>query len=272
MENQWRKSMNRLVEEIMASNANMAFWWLGQLGYVVKITGVTVYIDVFFSDYPGRRLSPLIAAAEVVNADIVMGTHDHADHIDRKAWKEIAKASPQAVFVAPNKLIKALSHELDIPLERFTGVDDGETVNIKGLSITGIAAAHEFLDRDPETGSYPYMGYSVSDGKRRFFHSGDCCIYDGLADKIERCGKPDIMFLPINGRDAKRYLSGCIGNMTFQEAVDLAGRIRPGLAVPGHYDMFAHNAGNPDEFVDYLNAKYPGIKSWVGQHGKGVTK
>ena len=46
--------------------------------------------------------------------------------------------------------------------------------------------------------------------------------------------------------------------MTFQEAADLAGELRPRLVMPGHWDLFADNPGDPDAFADYLDAKYPG--------------
>ena len=41
--------------------------------------------------------------------------------------------------------------------------------------------------------------------------------------------------------DAKRYRQNCIGNMTYQEAADLAGEIDPQMVIPGHWDMFADN-------------------------------
>ena len=46
--------------------------------------------------------------------------------------------------------------------------------------------------------------------------------------------------------------------MTFQEAADLAGELRPGLVIPGHWDMFADNPGDPEAFMEYLNVKYEG--------------
>ncbi len=54
--------------------------------------------------------------------------------------------------------------------------------------------------------------------------------------------------------------------MTAQEAVDLVGTFRPRLAVPGHYEMFTANPGDPQLFADYLDAKYPGIPWWYGEH------
>jgi L-ascorbate metabolism protein UlaG (beta-lactamase superfamily) len=217
------KKGNQLIEEInqaKCANNEMVFWWLGQLGYVIKIADKIIYVDAFLSEMEGRQVEPVFKSSEITNADIVIGSHDHIDHIDREAWAGIAKASPEA----------------------------------------------KFLDRDPETGLYPYMGHVVGNGKVSFYHSGDTCIYDGMAEKIKHLSPITVAFIPINGRDAVRYKDGCIGNMTFQEAVDLVGTIKPGLAVPGHYEMFAANSEDPSKFVDYLNAKYPDVKSWVGEH------
>ena len=77
--------------------------------------------------------------------------------------------------------------------------------------------------------------------------------------KLRRLGPIDAALLPINGRDGKRYRRSCIGNMTFQEAADLAGELRPRLVIPGHWDLFADNPGDPEAFADYIDAKYPGL-------------
>jgi hypothetical protein len=34
--------------------------------------------------------------------------------------------------------------------------------------------------------------------------------------------------------------------------------------------MFANNSEDPKKFTDYLAAKYPGQKAWVGEHGVRV--
>ena len=44
--------------------------------------------------------------------------------------------------------------------------------------------------------------------------------------------------------------------MTYQEAADLAGEVLPKIVIPGHWDMFADNSADPDEFGRYIKAKY----------------
>ena len=104
----------------------------------------------------------------------------------------------------------------------------------------------------------------------KLYHSGDCVVYDGLQRKLEQQGPLDVVFLPINGRDGKRFRSGCIGNMTFQEAVSLVCELKPALTVPGHYDMFPGNTIDPMLFTDYLEAREPSLEYWLGGRGTRV--
>jgi hypothetical protein len=54
------------------------------------------------SKAPFVRVPPPLTPEEVTSATLILGTHDHADHIDRAAWSGMAKASPEAVFVVPD--------------------------------------------------------------------------------------------------------------------------------------------------------------------------
>mgnify|MGYP001596582489 CR=1 FL=1 len=242
-----------------------AFWWLGQHSFTVKLSTSICYIDPFLTPLAGRLVPPQLHPKEVTNAVIVLGTHDHADHIDRPAWPIIAAASPEAVFVVPLLLRDRIISELGLSSSRVIGIDDGTSIAIGDVQVTGVPAAHEFLDVDTNTGLHPYLGYVLTGGGFSLYHSGDSCIYEGLQAKLRQY-ELGLAFLPINGRDAKRLRANCIGNMTYQEAADLAGAIRPGLTVPSHFDMFATNHEDPELFIDYMRIKYPDVRTLIPRH------
>jgi L-ascorbate 6-phosphate lactonase len=259
-----------LIEDIRASvvpAGQAAFWWLGQHGFAVKLGQAVCYIDAFLSPLEGRQAAPLLQPQEVTNATLVLGSHDHADHIDRAAWPGIAAASPQAKFIVPALLRETIVREVGLPNDRVFGVDQDLTVEMGGVSVTAIPAAHEFLDRDPNTGLHPCVGFVVEGSGFRLYHAGDTCCYEGMLTLLRRWSF-DLALLPINGRDAERLAAGCIGNMTYQEAADLAGAIRPGLTVPTHFEMFAANSEDPRRFLDYMRVKYPHLAALLPCHGQ----
>ena len=135
-------------------------------------------------------------------------------------------------------------------------VNAGESVRIGDMTIHAIAASHEFLDQDKETGLFPHLQYIVECDGIRIHHAGDTVRYEGMMPAIKALGPINAELIPINGRDARRLRRNCIGNMTYQEAADLAGDVRPGTVIPGHWDMFADNSEDPGLFEDYVETKY----------------
>jgi L-ascorbate 6-phosphate lactonase len=71
------------IDNCKLKHGQLAFWWLGQLGYVVKSGNTVIYLDAFLSASASRNIPPMIRPEEVVNADFFFGSHDHTDHIDR---------------------------------------------------------------------------------------------------------------------------------------------------------------------------------------------
>ena len=252
--------MKRIMEDVMnekVPEGSAVLRWLGQMGLLVRMGQTVLCIDYFASDLPGRQVLPPVPAEEMAGVDIFLGTHNHLDHIDHPAWRTWASVCPNAKFVFPG-LHQAEILADGIAADRCVGMNDGGCVRIGGVTVHAVAASHEFLDPDPVSGLYPCLQYVIEGNGVRIYHAGDTVRYEGMLPKLKAYGPIDAALLPINGRDAERYRRNCIGNMTFQEAADLAGELQPGLAIPGHWDMFADNPGDPDAFVDYLTVKYGG--------------
>ncbi len=246
----------------------IAFWWLGQNGFAYKGAGATVFVDLYLKDDP-RRVTPRpFRPEDVTVADLVIGTHDHSDHVDRTALPGIMAASPASRLLVSRVTRSRLVAE-GYPADRVLGLDDGETARFPWGEVTAVRAAHEFFDRDDTLG-YPHLGVIIKLNGVTLFHAGDGVPWEGLAATLA-AHRPDIVFVPINGRDGPRFRRGCLGNFTFQEAADLCGALQPKLAVPMHYDMFPGNQERVENFTDYYDAKYPGLPVWVGRVGERVV-
>ena len=250
--------MNALMETVRRTETpygHAAIWWLGQMGLLIKLGSTVLCADYFASEEPGRQVAPPIPADQMTGVNVFLGSHNHLDHMDHEAWKRWAALCPEADFVFPRAHLAAVLAD-GVAEEHCLGMNEGESRRIGEATVHAIAAAHEFLERDPDTGLYPCLQYVIEGNGVRIYHAGDTLRYEGMRPKLQAFGTIDAALLPINGRDAARYRRNCIGNMTFQESADLAGELGIRLAIPGHWDMFADNPGDPEAFADYLDAKY----------------
>lgn len=262
-----------LIEDIARpchSQERGAFWWLGQHSFVVRTGDLVFYIDPWFADWDSRCNPPPLTKEEAAYADFVLITHGHADHLCPETLQGMCEASPQAQFVCPCTEKDRLLQEAGVSPARLRPLNAGETLEAKGARITAIKSKHEFFDEKPGVG-FPYLGYVVEANGLTFYHAGDTIPYEGLLTTLRQWPHFDVLFLPINGRDAERYLRNCLGNLTFQEAVELAGELQPSLVVPAHYDMFVGNQEDPSNFTRFLQAKYPTVAYWVGPIGERVS-
>ncbi len=233
----------------------LALCWMGQMGLIIKSENTTIAIDYFASPGYDRQTLPPIPRDEVKDVDAFLGTHDHLDHIDHESWRVWATKLPEAKFVFPRAHMESVLQD-GVAKENAIGLNDGENVTIGDMTIHAIPAAHEFLDKDELKGLFPYLQYIIECNGRHIYHAGDTVRYEGMLPRLQAFEKIDVALLPINGRDAIKYRRNCIGNMTYQEAADLAGELLPEIVLPGHYDMFADNSEDPNAFADYVDAKY----------------
>lgn len=266
------KSHETLLEEISATETpygQAAFWWMGQHTFIIKAGAQTIYFDPWFAPWEARCTPALLTPQECRLADLALISHGHGDHLCPETLPFMAQASPNALFVCPRTEEERLTGECGLPANRVHALNAGETLEHAGIKVTAIKAKHEHFDEHLTLG-FPYLGYVVEVNGVTLYHAGDTIPYEGHLTTLAQWKHFDVMFLPINGRDAERFLRDCQGNLTFQESAELAGELGPGLAVAAHWDMFVGNQEDPSLFVDFLNAKYPGVNSWVGRAGERV--
>ena len=250
--------MNEKMQAILdtkVANGTVAMWWLGQMGLIIKSPSAMIVIDYFANPSPIRQVVPPVPAEEMTGVDAFLGSHNHIDHIDHPSWRIWAKTNPEAKFIFPRAHQRSVSND-GVEEKNAVGLNAGESVQIGDMTIHAIAASHEFLDQNKETGLFPHLQYIVECNGLRIHHAGDTVRYEGMMPAIKAFGTIDAELIPINGRDARRLRRNCIGNMTFQEAADLAGDVKPGVVIPGHWDMFADNSADPQLFADYVQIKY----------------
>ncbi len=229
-----------------------ALFYLGQEGFLIKFREQYILIDGYLTDAidrgspAWRRAYPSPLAPESLDfLDFVFCSHIHDDHADPETLRAICAVNQKAVFVVSAAIADAIA-EMDIPKERILPMYTDCPTQIGGFSVTAVPAAHETLHKTAEN-CYAEIGFLFTFGTHTVYHAGDCCLYDGLADRI--CGA-EVAMLPINGRDYYRARANIIGNFDCAEAVTLAKQIGASLLIPMHFDLYPNNGESPARFVD----------------------
>lgn len=243
------------IRETIPEPGQVALWWLGQSGLLVKSRWATVLIDPYLSEsltakYAGtskphiRMTRCPVDPSLLTMIDVVCCSHKHSDHMDPVTLTAVLKASPQAELVLPTALI-GHAGQIGIESDRLVGLNHGEVYenSEKKIAVRAISAAHEGLDQN-QLGEFLYLSFVMEMDGVKIFHSGDTVPWEGQSEAVGE--GVDVAFLPINGRDSSR---GVPGNMTSDEAVEFAASLHARHVIPHHYDMFTFNTVDVNEFT-----------------------
>ena len=231
-------------------------WWLGQSGFLVVTPEATVLFDPYLSDSltvkyaatdkPHTRVTERVTDPGLLTGiDLITSSHNHTDHLDAETLLPLFEANPQAKLIIPGANRRFVLDRLGAVEDRLVEIDAGESVTHGHVTIHGIPAAHNTVERDGE-GRCRFLGYVAKVGGLVLYHSGDTLMHEGLVPALAPFA-PDLAFVPINGNRPERRVAG---NLDGREAAELAHAIGARLAIPHHFDMFEFNTATPGLFID----------------------
>lgn len=239
---------------------SLAIFWISQAGFVFKTPGDTVaYVDPFLSDcvhrlyptygYGFKRIMGTPIEAEEVEADLVVSTHAHPDHLDVDALPVLAR-NPRIHFLgAPD--CQGEYDKTGIAPGRYSILREGETVCSGDLTVTGT-----YADHGAET---PHaLGALIQVGDIRVWQVGDTAYRPERWQSLFDLGI-DVILPPING---------AFGNLDGVEAAKLAHAARARIAIPCHFWMFVEHNGDPARFMEACKEHAPGVTALLMSQGE----
>ena len=183
-----------------------------------------------------------MAPERLAFVDLVTSSHAHTDHLDADTLRPLSRGGDWTL-IAPAAEAQLVAERSQLSSDRIVLMDDGGRVEVNGVQVQAVAAAHETIDRDSE-GRCRYLGYVVRWGDWTIYHSGDTVDYAGLAERLSEM-KIDVAILPINGRLAERRVAG---NLWGDEAARLAQAMAARWVIPCHFEMFEFNTVTTELF------------------------
>lgn len=243
-------SLRMRIEAVKPPEGTVAIFWLGQAGYMFKSQGGTViYLDAYLSE-TGRelvRIAPIPVVPEEVEADLILSSHDHLDHLDPVTVSRIARANRKIKFGGSEVCVEHFK-QLGIDEERIVQIEQGQTIEEGDFQVSSVFARH----------GGGAQGYIFNCGGPVVYATGDTTYEEELKGVAQF--RPDILLVCINGK---------WGNMNAGDAAALAKELEVKLAIPMHYGMFTNNTLDPQVFPRALEEQGAEAKALLMALGGG---
>jgi L-ascorbate 6-phosphate lactonase len=249
------RSFAETIAQRKVNAGELAIYWLCQAGFAFKSrANKVVYVDPYFSDVVERvvgfkRMMTCPVLAEEANADLVVCTHEHLDHMDTDALPVLAR-NPRTQFTGPIECIKEFT-KLGISAKRCHLLEEGKSLALGGVEIDAVYADHGELAPDA-------LGIVLNFEGIKVYHTGDTAYRPKeFSPAIEM--NPHVLIPCINGR---------FGNMDAREAALLTSLVKPRVVIPSHFWMFVEQNGAPGDFLDLCKQVAPQSQAVVMKPGE----
>lgn len=207
---------------VIATQQQMQVAFAGHSTVLVELDGVSVLTDPLFRSalLHLQRHAPLVDLDRFGAPDVLLISHSHLDHLDKRSLRLIDKSVRAIVPSDSVGLLRAQGfHDV-------TGVRDGDELEVAGLAVRAVHADHGGK-RMPWNRPAETIGFVV-EGSQSFFYAGDTDIYDEMADLHPAL---DLALLPVWGWGPKLGE----GHLDPQRAADAVELIAPRVVVPVHW-------------------------------------
>ncbi len=204
--------------------------WIGHASFLVQTAEHSILIDPNWAKWlkvikrvrqPGMEIHDLPAI------DLVLVTHAHFDHLDKKTLRAVA--SDQAIVVPEH--VGGLVHGLGF--NHVQELRHWQSFDLGALRVTLTPARHwgARVLHDTHRG---FGGFHIEYKGRSVFHCGDSAYFEGFREIGERL-PVEIALLPIGAYDAptKRDV-----HMNPEEAIEAFIQLQAKKLVPMHFGTF----------------------------------
>ena len=201
---------------------NIGITWTGHAGFKILHGNKKMYIDPY-------KLSNKYE--NIFDADIVLITHNHFDHLSIEDLKNII--NERTVIVSARECLSQLK---SLKVKDLIGIDPRNNEKLDDLVVEAVPAYNVNKDFHPKDDKK--IGFIIKFGNDRIYHTGDSDIIPEMKDT-----KPTIVLIPVSGT----YV------MTAEEASKAVNElINPKIAIPMHYGTIVGNKEDAIRFSELV--------------------
>lgn len=210
--------------------------WLGHACFLLSFGGVHVLTDPFLTDYASpiplsttRRIVPsAIPIAELPPVHVILLSHNHYDHLDAPALKQLAQRFPLAQVVVPLGL-KGMMEQAG-----FSRVQEGDwwdVFDVAGISVRLVPAVHTSRRGVGDTNRSLWCGFAFGDGQRQVYFAGDTAYGAVFREIGSLCGPFSLGLVPIGAYEPRILMQSvhCTPEEAIQIGIDIGARHLVGM-------------------------------------------
>ena len=229
----------------------LAITFIGHASFLIQTPRHNILVDPNWANWliVIRRLKHAgLAIHDLPNIDLVLITHAHFDHLNRRTLRKVAERQPIVVPAGVSNLVH------DLGFERVHEMNWWDVWEHDGLKITFTPAKHwgARVLHDSHRG---YGGYVIEYDGRSVYHCGDSAYFSGFRE-IGRKLAPEIALMPIGAYDPP---SGRDVHMGPEEAVRAFQELKSRTLIPMHfgtYRMSYEPMHEPEERLKLAGAEH----------------
>ena len=208
--------------EMPAADYTKGLSWLGHASFRLVRGGVTIYFD------------PWQLAGAPGDADLVLITHPHFDHLSPEDVAKVAKADTEIVTVAGCQL---KLEQAGVP-GKIHLVEPGDSLTLKGVKVEAVSAYN--TNKVFHLKDNGWVGFIVEVDGTRIYHAGDTDFIPEM-----KMLQVDVALLPVSGT----YV------MTAEEAAQAAKAMTAKVVIPMHYGSIVGTAADAKRFEKLCGVK-----------------
>ncbi len=212
------------------ADGQIGITWVGHASFLLQMAGLNILVDPNWSMWLKgikRLKTPGLPLDVLPMIDLVLVTHAHFDHLDRRTLRAVAANQPIVVPFGVGNLVH------DLGFERVHELAYWGTFTCGGVSIT-LTPCHHWGARLLHDQHRGFGGFVLTAGGRSVFHCGDTAYFDGFEEIGRRC-PVEIALLPIGAYDTPSQRDV---HMNPEEAVKAFQELGARTLVPMHYGTF----------------------------------